>query len=125
MRLHGLAPALAAGALLLLSGGDRLPTDLEHYRTAALDELRRLAAHADPEAPEPLDAALDDAIRAAKGLPPRPEGVAPYVRLFAAPPKPLTLTELTLLVGDAKAAAWLEPLNAALSRFGITEPLEV
>lgn len=124
MRLHSLAPVLAAGALLFTLGGEST-TDLDHYRTAALDELRRLAANADPERAGPLDVALDDAIRAAKGLPPRPEGVEPYVRLFAAPPRPLSLTALTLLVGDAKAAAWLEPLNAALDRFGITHPLEV
>ncbi len=97
-------------------------TDLEYYRKRAVAELARVLESA--PANGAADQALDAAIRAAKGLPDRPEGVAPYVRLFPAPPDPVPMPALATLVG-AHATAWHAPLNTALREAYITNPLEV
>lgn len=97
-------------------------TDIEHYRELALQELRQVLNGA-PENGA-ADQAVDAAIRKAKGLPARPIGADPYVRLFPAPPQPVPMTALGALVG-AQAGTWFEPLNKALREAYITEPLEV
>ena len=96
-------------------------TDIEIYRELALQELGRVLAGADPYGE--ADKAVDDAIRRAKGLPPRPPGARPYERLFTLP-EPLPFGALTVLVGT-KATVWTEPLNAALREAYINDPLEV
>jgi len=98
-------------------------TDIEYYRQRALEELRRVLDVA--PAGGLADLAVDAAIRTAKGLPDRPAGVQPYVRLFPPLPQPVPEEALAQLVGGAKAREWVGPLNAALREAYITATLEV
>lgn len=97
--------------------------DVEYYRELALAELSRVLEDAPPNGA--ADQAVDTAIRAAKGLPARPEGAKPYERLFPPLPKPVPFEALSTLVGGPRAGQWYEHLNRALREFYITEPLEV
>jgi len=103
-----------------------MTTDQQHYREAALAELTRLVRAAPLDQVTRLDYALDQAIRNAKGLPVRPADAAPLVRLFPPPPPdPVPLDALAALVGEERARLWHQPMRDALTRFGITDPLEV
>ena len=93
--------------------------DLKHYRRAALTELGRVLES------EPLNACdvdLDSIIRHLKGLPERPVGVEPYVRLFPAPPgTPRSLfSRLAVLVGPERAERFADGLEDVFARFDIS-----